>query len=507
MGRGRGVGPKRRKPSDTDVVLVAQGKGPVKRTQKNPYDFTGSDNVTFKVREIKAEATQKGKPVWLIGWEGYDDKADTWEPIEHLAGYEQDIAAFRKSQEEEAALAAKNPQTTKQKRKRSEGGEGEVSTSGGEAEDGWIEGKAPKRIKSLCANSQDSHHIPGSTGVRICGSESVFGASTTRSTDCLLGIAFVMTRKRARTQYAGREVSRQRLAYATVPGVMPVPKGTYLERELPQHCFMEGGEDCLNDELEDTDSESVADDMEHDELCKPPQGNAFNNVDLQDYLIFPPPTPHAGVAPSSPSVDSFSEDVANKDPSLEQSLLDVLCAESGHESLGDDSVNEECFRQRLTYATVPGVMPVPKGTYLERELPQHCFMEGGEDCLNDELEDTDSESVADDMEHDELCKPPQGNAFNNVDLQDYLIFPPPTPHAGVAPSSPSVDSFSEDVANKDPSLEQSLLDVLCAESGHESLGDDSVNEECFRQRLAYATVPGVMPVPKVSTSLSAPPEC
>ncbi|KAK3280810.1 hypothetical protein CYMTET_11363 [Cymbomonas tetramitiformis] len=112
----RGKGPKRRKTSTSSgnaggVTLLAQGKGTTKRTQKNPFDRHGNDEVEYFVREIKAGATRKGKPVWLIGWQGYGDDADTWEPIENLAGLEQDIKAFREAHEEkekEIAEARKN---------------------------------------------------------------------------------------------------------------------------------------------------------------------------------------------------------------------------------------------------------------------------------------------------------------------------------------------------------------------------------------------------------------
>ena len=116
----RGKGAKRRKTSDADVVLLAQGQGPVKRTQKNPYDLTGSDDTVFSVREIKAEAVRKGKPVWLIGWEGFTDNEDTWEPIENLAGHEQEIAAFRKDKEERSRVDAQNNRANKKRKTPSE---------------------------------------------------------------------------------------------------------------------------------------------------------------------------------------------------------------------------------------------------------------------------------------------------------------------------------------------------------------------------------------------------
>ncbi|KAK3272619.1 La ribonucleoprotein [Cymbomonas tetramitiformis] len=92
---------KRRKTGGSlECGLRAQGAGPVKRTQRTPFDPHGSDEFTYTIREIKAEGQRFGKPAWLIGWEGFDDTADTWEPIENLAGHEQDIAAFYRKREE-----------------------------------------------------------------------------------------------------------------------------------------------------------------------------------------------------------------------------------------------------------------------------------------------------------------------------------------------------------------------------------------------------------------------
>lgn len=113
------MGGKRRKTTsasrEAQAGLRAQGKGLVKRTQKSPFDPHGSDDVTYQVREIKAEGTRFGKPSWLIGWEGYGDAADSWEPIENLAGHEQDIAQFR---EKALVLTAEAEKRASQAKKR-----------------------------------------------------------------------------------------------------------------------------------------------------------------------------------------------------------------------------------------------------------------------------------------------------------------------------------------------------------------------------------------------------
>ncbi|KAK3270098.1 hypothetical protein CYMTET_21491 [Cymbomonas tetramitiformis] len=77
-----------------------------------------------------------GTPQWLIGWEGLSDKEDTWEPIEHLAGHEQDIAAFRERRKseataEEAEASAKKKQRQEDKNKNVEESDGFEDASGG----------------------------------------------------------------------------------------------------------------------------------------------------------------------------------------------------------------------------------------------------------------------------------------------------------------------------------------------------------------------------------------
>ncbi|KAK3279058.1 hypothetical protein CYMTET_13039 [Cymbomonas tetramitiformis] len=114
MGRARG--PKRRKSNHTDVVLVAHGKGPVKRTQLNPYDIAGSPDVEYEVREIKAHRKCYGVDQYLVGWEGWEDQHDTWEPTEHLPGSEDDIQEFLKTQSQKAEEAEARYSASKRKR-------------------------------------------------------------------------------------------------------------------------------------------------------------------------------------------------------------------------------------------------------------------------------------------------------------------------------------------------------------------------------------------------------
>jgi len=109
-------GPKRRKANHTDVVLVAQGKGLVKRTQNHPYDSAGSDDVEYQVREIKAHRKCYGVDQYLVGWEGLATQHDTWEPVENLPGSEDAITAFCKEQAEKAAESEAREAGNKRKR-------------------------------------------------------------------------------------------------------------------------------------------------------------------------------------------------------------------------------------------------------------------------------------------------------------------------------------------------------------------------------------------------------
>ncbi|KAK3286867.1 hypothetical protein CYMTET_5583 [Cymbomonas tetramitiformis] len=115
MGK-RGRGAVRSKAS-SGVTLLAQGKGRVKRTQLSPFDPAGSDDNVYVVREIKAERLKGCAPQWLIGWQGYTDREDTWEPIENLAGYEVEIREFRERKKQEISeVEAEEIERKKQKR-------------------------------------------------------------------------------------------------------------------------------------------------------------------------------------------------------------------------------------------------------------------------------------------------------------------------------------------------------------------------------------------------------
>ncbi len=95
MARGKGPKPK----SQTPKRLPPRGHGPIKRTPKHEFDHGDNSENIYDVESILAERIVKigNRPCeeWLIRWKGYGQADDTWEPIENLAGLEDDIAKFR----------------------------------------------------------------------------------------------------------------------------------------------------------------------------------------------------------------------------------------------------------------------------------------------------------------------------------------------------------------------------------------------------------------------------
>jgi hypothetical protein len=90
------------------ILSLSSGDDPsicaptTKRSRKHAFDAVAEG--TYEVEAILAERTAKGKPEFLIKWQGYRDEDNTWEPLINLAGLEEKIAAFR-TEREKAALA------------------------------------------------------------------------------------------------------------------------------------------------------------------------------------------------------------------------------------------------------------------------------------------------------------------------------------------------------------------------------------------------------------------
>ena len=77
---------------------VAEGSGTTKRTKRHLADpHAGAD--MYILEDILAMRLSAGVREYLIRWKGYGEAADTYEPIENLAGSEDYIARFHKEQD------------------------------------------------------------------------------------------------------------------------------------------------------------------------------------------------------------------------------------------------------------------------------------------------------------------------------------------------------------------------------------------------------------------------
>mmetsp|Transcript_49545 Transcript_49545/g.123174 ORF Transcript_49545/g.123174 Transcript_49545/m.123174 type:complete len:218 (-) Transcript_49545:346-999(-) len=78
-----------------------------KRTPQSAFDPASGKDI-YEPEEIVAVRTARGVTQWQqVKWVGYSSMANTWEPIEHLAGCEDMIAEFerRKKQEDDRVQA------------------------------------------------------------------------------------------------------------------------------------------------------------------------------------------------------------------------------------------------------------------------------------------------------------------------------------------------------------------------------------------------------------------
>lgn len=109
---------KKRPPPPPTKPLAPEGKGK-KRTPQSSFDPVAGKDV-YEPEAIVAKRTAKGVMQWQVKWVGYDNEANTWEPIEHLAGCEDMIAEFEEAERKknEATLAAEK--ALKERKKKEE---------------------------------------------------------------------------------------------------------------------------------------------------------------------------------------------------------------------------------------------------------------------------------------------------------------------------------------------------------------------------------------------------
>ena len=58
----------------------------------------------YLVEDIIAERMAKKHKEWLVRWKGFCHEDDTWEPLEHLGGWEQYIARFEEECDHQPSL-------------------------------------------------------------------------------------------------------------------------------------------------------------------------------------------------------------------------------------------------------------------------------------------------------------------------------------------------------------------------------------------------------------------
>ena len=72
--------------------LPGQGER-TKRTPTSAFDGAAGKD-TYEPEKIVAKRQTKGETQWLVKWKGYENRDNTWEPLEHLAGCEDMIVEF-----------------------------------------------------------------------------------------------------------------------------------------------------------------------------------------------------------------------------------------------------------------------------------------------------------------------------------------------------------------------------------------------------------------------------
>ena len=108
----------------------AEGKGK-KRTPQSEFDPAAGKDIYEPDKIIAQRMVKGGVTQYQVKWVGYDSKANTWEPLENLAGCEDMIADFK--EREKQRLAERCTLFTE---KRAQGHKGRAQGSGRESEAG-----------------------------------------------------------------------------------------------------------------------------------------------------------------------------------------------------------------------------------------------------------------------------------------------------------------------------------------------------------------------------------
>ena len=71
-------------------------------------DASSEEEGVYTVQSVVAKRTARqrgGKVEYLVRWEGYGDKHDSWEPMENLSNLVEEMAAFDLAKEKETCRA------------------------------------------------------------------------------------------------------------------------------------------------------------------------------------------------------------------------------------------------------------------------------------------------------------------------------------------------------------------------------------------------------------------
>ena len=107
-GEGQIMGPKRRAAAAPAPAPAPAKRSRPFRTPQNPFQDAGvteATEQTWAVERIVNVMWEKGLRKYLVKWEGWDAKDNTWEPMDNLVGCAPQIRAFEKTREAEDAKA------------------------------------------------------------------------------------------------------------------------------------------------------------------------------------------------------------------------------------------------------------------------------------------------------------------------------------------------------------------------------------------------------------------
>ena len=75
----------KKKPPAAAAPLKAQGTGGHKRTPTSAFDSAAGKDV-YELEKVITQRLAKGVTQYQVKWKNYENKHNTWEPIENLAG-------------------------------------------------------------------------------------------------------------------------------------------------------------------------------------------------------------------------------------------------------------------------------------------------------------------------------------------------------------------------------------------------------------------------------------